>query len=210
MKSKSFVKDKFSQPESGFAKDRELREDFRLVDFEDRAREVLDSAVQQAAQMERQAYEGGFSKGETAGVELGKQKMAPALDRLEEMMKNLADSRKMMLMTMEKKIARLAVEIAEKIVHIAIDKDSEVVKATVAESILESVDRGKIEVRVAPLDYEVIEELRPEILKIDGVDAVTVVSDPDITPGGCRIKTSVGGVDGTVETALKELKTLVD
>ena len=210
MPGKPFVKNSYVGKESGANPRPRPLEDFRDIDFESRARQVLDSAVQKAAQMERQAYEAGFAKGEQAGIELGQQKMMPVLERLQGMLDELSRSRESMLVAMEGKIAKLAVAIAEKIVHITIDSTSEVVKATVRESINQSVDRGKLEVHVSPGEYEVIKGLKPDILNIEGVDSVSVISDPDIKPGGCRIITSVGGVDGRVETALKELKNIAN
>jgi flagellar assembly protein FliH len=210
MKEKTFIKNNYLDESSIPGVKPEPTEDYREVDFEGRARQVLDSAIQKAAHLERQAYEAGFAKGELAGIEMGKQKMMPALDRLQMMMEDLAESRKEMLMAMEGKIVKLAVDIAEKIVHITIDAATDAIKATVTESILQSVDRGHLVVYVSPGEHEVISELKPEILSIDGVDSVSVLSDPDVTPGGCRVTTSIGGVDATIETAIKEIKTLAE
>jgi flagellar assembly protein FliH len=183
--------------------------DFRSVDFAREARSVLDRAVARGAVIERTAYEEGFAKGEAAGVDLGKQQMMPFIDRLEEMLGELAGARKKMLMDMEEKIVALSIDIAGRIVHKAVARDDGIVCETVKEALAQSVDRGRITLHVSPSVHGILEELRPELLKIKDVEEVLVVADAGITPGGCLIETSNGVVDARVETALNEVQLLI-
>ncbi len=160
------------------------------------------------ALIERDAYQAGFAKGEQAGIRLGKESMAPVLDQLRQTLAELAGAREKMLRAMEPKIAALAVDIAEKIVHIEIDRNDEVIRATVREAIDQSTGRGEIDIFLAPSDLQVMEELRPELMEIKGVEKVRLLADERVSPGGCRIETSAGAVDATVETALREIRTL--
>jgi flagellar assembly protein FliH len=203
-----FVKSRFimtkGSPDKGAAKD------FREVDFAAQARSVLDQAIQRGAMIERKAYEDGFAKGEQAGIQLGKQQMMPVLERLESMLKELAGARERMLREMEPKIVSLALTIAEQVIHKSIAADGTIVLETVKAAVSESVDRGKIIVRVSPSDHQTVVELRPDLMKMKDVEEVEVISDPDVKPGGCVIRTQNGLIDAQVETGIKEIRTLAE
>ncbi len=183
--------------------------DFREVDFAKEARSVLDEAITRGAEIERRAYEEGFAKGEKAGVELGKQQMMPVLERLEEMLREIAGAREGMLLAMEKKIVTLSIDIAERIIHKAVAEDEGIVKDTVWEVLALSVDRGRITLRVSPAELQVVQELSPEILKIKGVEEVDVTADEAVPSGGCILETSGGTMDARLETGLNEVRTLL-
>lgn len=206
----SFIKSRYLKEGGEAAEEPKPVRDFRQVDFETEARRVLDEALEKGARIERAAYRAGFAKGEEAGIRLGKEQLAPQLDQLEQTLRSLSQAREEMLKAMEGKITLLAAAIAAKIVHITVDASSEVIRATCREAIAQSVDRGELIIHLAPSESRIIEELRPDLLKIKGVDSVTLVADPKISPGGCRIETSAGGIDATVETALNEIRTLVE
>ncbi|MBZ0271686.1 hypothetical protein K8I61_06595 [bacterium] len=202
---KTFVRSKFLEAKSESVA---RREDFRAVDFEGRARATLDAAIARGARIERDAYHEGFAQGEKAGREMGRQQMQPAIENLGRMIEELAGAREAMLRAMEGKIARLAIDAAERIVKRKIEEDDTIVADVVRAAIDEAIDRGCLIVRVAPQEEKIVAELRPELLQLSGVDDVRVVADPNVSPGGCLIETESGLVDARVGTAAAELATL--
>ncbi|MCZ7584248.1 MAG: FliH/SctL family protein [Deltaproteobacteria bacterium] len=202
-----FVKTRFFE---GRADPERRPRDFREVDFETEARRVFDEAVSRGAEIERSAYQEGFAKGERAGIELGKQQMGPVLERLHDLLEELTRARESMLAAMEGKVVALAIDMAEKIIRKEIERDGDVVKTVVREVMMNSVDHGRVTVRVAPSEHMTVQELRPDLLKMKGVDEVVVVPDERITPGGCLLETSKGVVDARLETGLSEIRTLVE
>lgn len=184
--------------------------DFHATDFAKEARAVLDDAIEKGARIEREAYEAGFRQGEQAGIRLGQQQMAPLFDQIQRLVEDLTHARRDLLLRMERDIVALAVHIAEKVVQRTVAEDSTIVRDAVRTAIDESVDRGELVVHVSPDDFEAIEQMRSEVLRMEGVDSVHVVSDPNVDSGGCFIETSSGDIDATLGRAFREIRGLLD
>ncbi|MCB9478202.1 MAG: hypothetical protein H6683_00845 [Deltaproteobacteria bacterium] len=136
----AFVKDRIHAP--GGASFPERTPDFRQVDFEARARQVLDDAQRRGAAIERRAYEEGFEKGERAGLALGKEQLVPALEELHSLIQGIAGAKDNLVRSMEKDIVKLALTIAERVVHHKIAEDDVIVLEAVRKAIDEFTDRG--------------------------------------------------------------------
>jgi flagellar assembly protein FliH len=78
--------------------------------------------------------------------------------------------------------------------------------AAVQETLRRSKERGRLRVRVAPQDFQLLEARRREWL--DGVSAsdVELVSDEQVKLGGCLLDGASGNLDGRLETQLQRLR----
>jgi len=102
---------------------------------------------------------------------------------------------------------QLAIELAEQILKIRLEISPEVIIPIVQEAVsqLTSVQKPA-QIFLHPNDAEIIQEHIGETL---GEDGWRIVSDLQITPGGCRIDTHSNSVDARFETRWNGLREIL-
>ncbi|CAN2041985.1 flagellar assembly protein FliH [Candidatus Magnetomoraceae bacterium gMMP-15] len=168
------------------------------------AESILEKANQRSVEIEKQAYEEGFSKGEKDG-------QANALKNIDEQFKNvegilteIINYKDNFAKTYEKEIIDLIRRIAEKIVHVHVKLDNEVVMENIFEAFAIIAERTEVKVSINPKNMDYVNENRPEFFsRVKGLKSVTIESDPSITKGGCLMETIFGEVDASIESQLK-------
>jgi flagellar assembly protein FliH len=157
----------------------------------------------EAEEAKRLGYEEGYLQSQHA-VE---QEYAARLEAVEQLYLTAVEERKRYLADAEPMIVDLACAIARKIMqretHIQPDWILNVVRAA-----LEEVnDAGKIEVRVHPEDFDLIQANREGLRKeVPGQTELLVIPDRGVEAGGCVLHTSFGNIDARIDTQLEEVK----
>ena len=92
---------------------------------------------------------------------------------------------------------------------------TETLRRTVAEAVQLIAGAERIRIHLAPEDARALRDFLPEVaehLDTDGTDspaeAIELVPDPDITRGGCIVRTAggAGEIDARIETQLEEIE----
>ena len=105
----------------------------------------------------------------------------------------------------EKEIIKLIVAIAKKVVYEEISQNSSKIIESVVGDALNKVKENKIlRVHINPEDAEKLKAMKAAGLTADG-EEYEMISDVDISRGGCRVITDCGGVDARVETRWGEI-----
>ena len=102
-------------------------------------------------------------------------------------------------------ILEISVDIAQKIIKKEIEQDPQVLFNTIVD-VLKTISKEetKVTLRVNPAEVNTIKQSVPELLNIAGLDAkIVVLSDEEISEGGCLVATTNGIVDATIETRLE-------
>ncbi|MBT5304621.1 MAG: hypothetical protein HOI47_10835 [Candidatus Scalindua sp.] len=100
----------------------------------------------------------------------------------------------------EKTIIKLAIAIARKAVREEISQNSsKIIESVVKEALTKVKDKKILKVHLNPDDIGKLEQISDVGISLSGED-YEVVSDVDISRGGCRVITDCGGVDATMET----------
>jgi flagellar assembly protein FliH len=180
------------------------------VDFEAEARRVLDDALERVAAIEKDAYQKGFEHGEKAGQKLGYDQLVPVMEQFKQVITELESSREKMIEQMRPDILRLAHAIAEKVVKRVTEEDEQCAARVAKDAILQVVEKHSLVIYVSRSDFDLIQELMPEFLLMQGVKEYEIKIDPNVGPGGCIVETEVGTIDARIDTALAEVSTLVD
>ncbi|HEX2226230.1 MAG TPA: FliH/SctL family protein [Candidatus Binatia bacterium] len=105
-------------------------------------------------------------------------------------------------------MVRLALEVAEKLVHKAVSAEPEIVAAVLQRAREEVTEARRVCIRLNPQDYELLAEIRPDLLTL-GHEAgrmVEVLPDEDLTRGGCRLETEIGMIDAALPTQIAEVR----
>lgn len=180
----------FSQRQERRRGDR--RRGFRRVDDRNlisRAREEAD-AIREAASKE--GYQAGLeqAKADMDGI---KETFAAFMNAPQEVYQQIAPQ-----------LLEISVDIAKKIIKKEASEEPQVLMNTVVEVLRGlSKEETKVVLRVNPSQVDITKQSVPEILNLAGIDArVTVLSDENISEGGCMVTTGNGVVDATIETQL--------
>ncbi len=105
----------------------------------------------------------------------------------------------------EKEIIKLIVAVAKKAVYEEISQNSSKIIESVVRDALNKVKENKIlRVHINPEDAEKLKAKKADGLTAEG-EEYEMISDADISRGGCRVVTDCGGVDARVETRWGEI-----
>jgi flagellar assembly protein FliH len=105
-------------------------------------------------------------------------------------------------------MVQLALEIAEKIVHKTVAAEPEIVAAVLRRAREETIEARHVRIRLNPKDYELLAEIRPDLLTLghDAGRVIEIVADEEQTRGGCRMETEMGAIDATLPTQIAEIR----
>jgi flagellum-specific ATP synthase len=178
----------------------------------DRAR----SKEEQLAENQSHGYEQGRCEGRDKALENEKQRLQP-LSNLLEQASEILDSHYAHLHKQAPQMAvRLAVTLADKIIHEQLDQQPELIDHMVSTALQTCSGMDGLKLKVNPEDSERIHRfLADHCHSIAEEKTRTISSDPSIKKGGCMIETDFGVVDarinkqmatlaGALETALNE------
>lgn len=174
-----------------------------LLAAQERAQEVIAHAVAEAEQMREDAARHGAEHGRDEA----KQELLPSLIAFANVGQTLIVFEERLISRYTPQLVRLALDIAEKITHKAIQEDSQIIISTLEQAKQEVTDAKQVRIWLHPRDFEVLREMRPELVKIGaGVGrTVEVVASDEVSRGGCRLETEIGIVDATIPTQFEEV-----
>ncbi len=124
------------------------------------------SAGRRTEEIERDAYEKGFAAGESAGLEMGKQKAAVLLERLEKIIEDLQEVRKQVVAEVEPQIMDLAQTIAGKILMEELSVRPELIVQIAKEALRRIEKTGTITIRINPRLQELFMTMKPQLLEL--------------------------------------------
>jgi flagellar assembly protein FliH len=177
---------------------------FLLLQAHESAAALIDGAQAEAYTIRERAR----LEGAVEGREKAKQEALPAAVAFANAGQALIVFEEQMIARYAPEMVRLALEIAEKIVHQTVAAQPEVVASVLQRARQEVNDARHIRIRLNPADYELLAELRPDLLTFgnDKGRAIEVVTDEDLSRGGCRLETEIGVVDAAIPTQIAEIR----
>lgn len=189
-----------------------------LIDHaEAHAKALLQNAFERSSQLLAEAGERGDALVESVQAQArraGHAEGSAAADReMSDMMatmRNLVEmarvERHKLMESAEPELVRLAVGIAERVLHqqIALDRGIVVEMAKVAIGRL--VERESVTVRVNPADLARMREHRDELLSNDEIKNLRIVEDQRVDRGGVVVETDGGTIDARISTQFNEAK----
>jgi flagellar assembly protein FliH len=195
---------------------------FSFEDMNDRASEYLETvraeaakivqqAHQQAEQIRRQAQVAGKQAAEEAAQKVLDQRVAqqmqtvlPALDAL---ITQLTDAKADLLRRWEESAIAVAAAIAQRIIRRELAHQPEITLDLISEALKLAAGAADITVHINQSDYE---HLGPQINSLahslSRLTPTQIQADPQVTPGGCVVKTKYGQIDQQIEAQLARIQ----
>jgi flagellar assembly protein FliH len=163
---------------------------------EAKVEDILAAAHLKAQEIEQQAYEEGFQQGQKDGQEVGRRALEEVVKRLQSLVATLEQDRESLFQQREGVLLDLVLLVSEKLVARELSVHLEAIWQIIEKGFRQVAQQEGLRLLVSPLDYEV---LRQENLEA-WPQGVELQADGTISPGGFRLETSLGEVDGTRET----------
>ncbi len=166
--------------------------------------------VAEIEDVERRAYEEAFAKGREAGLAAARTESEKALNqlktqvtKLEGVLSSLSQPLQQMNETVEQQLMTLALTIARQLVRRELKTDPAQVIAIIREtvSLLPAAARD-VRVHLHPEDASVVRE---RLASPTADRAWTIIEDPVMTRGGCKVTTDTALIDARMETRLNEV-----
>ncbi len=173
---------------------------------ESTALEMVESAQARVAEIEEQArnngYREGFEKGHAAAVD----ELDPVIRTMRELIEGVRSQREAVIASAEPELVRLALAIAERIVHTEVANNRQVVVENVRSALTRLVTREVVTLRVNPADHETIRQYRDSIVAASDMEQLRIVEDKRVDHGGVIVETDAGTIDAKIATQLREAK----
>ena len=173
---------------------------------ESTALEMVTSAEARVAELEEEArnrgYDEGFKKGHAAAID----ELDPVIRTMRELIENVRAQREAVIAGAEPELVRLAMAIAERIVHTEVANNRQVVVENVRAALTRLVSREVVTLRVNPADHETIRQYRDSIVAASDVEQLRIVEDQRVDRGGVIVETDAGTIDAKIATQLREAK----
>src|SRR5947209_6217464 len=180
-----------------------------LADAHNRSRALIEDAAARADAIAQDARKRGRDEGFDAGREAADREMNDMLVTMRGLLEMARAERHKLMEDAEPELVRLALGIAERVLHqqVAIDRGVVVEMAKVAIGRL--IERDSVTVRVNPADLERMREHRDELIAIGDIRNLRVVEDQRVDRGGVVVDTDAGTIDARVSTQLDEARKIL-
>lgn len=189
--------------------DVESRAKAMLSDALDRARAMLSDAAQRADQVVEAARTQAQAEGYAAGTDHANLEMSDMMTTMRNLVDMARVERHKLIESAEPELVRLAMGIAERILHQQVALDRGVVVEMAKVAIARLVERESVTVRVNPADLERIRQHRDEFLNSSDVKHLRIIEDQRVDRGGVVVETDGGTIDARISTQLNEAKRLL-
>ena len=168
--------------------------------------------VSEIEEVERQAYEEAFAKGREAGLASAKAETQQALaqlnaqvQRLEAALASLSKPLEQVNAEVEQQLLNLTLTVARHLLRRELRTDPAQVIAIIRESVaLLPASARDVRVHMHPEDAAIVRE---RLATPTADRAWTIIEDPVMTRGGCRVTTDTAQIDARLETRIHSVVT---
>jgi flagellar biosynthesis/type III secretory pathway protein FliH len=179
------------------------------------AEEILAQAREEAAQLRRQGAEQGRADAlkvaqQQAHAKAQKdieQRLQTLLPALQAALAGIAQDKAAWRAHWGKRAVELAVAIAQRIARRQFERHPEIALELVRESLELAAGAGRVVLRMNPRDCDAFGDQAKKLAAQAGPTLkVEVVSDPEVSPGGCRVVSEFGEIDQRLESQLARIQ----
>lgn len=175
------------------------------------AEEIVSKAKEQAADIEREAYEKGLAKGEQEGLAAGEKKYAEEIAKAKDLLQTLQNQVETVHRQHEQDLLVLIKAMVDRLVNHEVSVNPMVIQACLKKTMEFVVDNSIVKVHLHTDDFNRLKEAglaNPALF--EGKSKVQLIEDPTVSLGGCLVSTDFGEIDATLEGCRDKLYEAVD
>ncbi len=177
-----------------------------LADARERARALVEDAAARADAIAQDARRRGHDEGYQAGRVAADAEMDDMLVTMRGLLEMARVERHKLMEEAEPELVRLALGIAERVLHQQVALDRGVVVEMAKTAIARLIERDSVTVRVNPADLESMRNHRDELMAIGDIRNLRLLEDKRIDRGGVVVETDAGTIDARISTQLDEAR----
>jgi len=167
---------------------------------------LVAGAQARVAQIEAEARRAGDAQGRIDGKSAAEAQLAPVIATMREMIESVRAQRAAAVAAAEPEVVRLALAVAERVIHTEVQTNPNVVTENVRQALTRLVSREVVTLRVNPIDLDTIRQHRDEIVAAGDVEHLRIVEDQRVDRGGVLVETEAGTIDAKIATQLREAR----
>lgn len=180
-----------------------------IADAHTRARTLVEDAATRADAVVQDARKQGHGEGYQAGREAADREMNDMLVTMRGLLEMARAERHKMMEEAEPELVKLALGIAERVLHQQIALDRGVVVEMAKTAIARLIERDTVTVRVHPSDLEMMRRHRDELIAMGDIRNLRVVEDKRVDRGGVVVDTDAGTIDARISTQVDEARKIL-
>jgi flagellar assembly protein FliH len=176
------------------------------------AAQIIEEAEQEARAIISRAQEAGRQAGASAQQEVIDQQIAHKMQLLDPLVHQLAaeisQAKHSWLAGWDRSALQLAIKIAQRIIRREVNRFPEIKADLLREALEMCAAAGHLKIHLNPADAAdpaVTREIQRVAQKMGDTVRIDTISDPQISPGGCRVETQHGAVDQQIESQLDRI-----
>lgn len=155
--------------------------------------------------LQKQAYDESNERGYKEGLAAGQKQVAEAVQHLNSILEALTKPFEELDEQVEQELVALSIIIARQLIRRELKTDPGQVIAVVREAVANlPVASRNVRIFLHPDDATVVRE---HLASVEGESAWTIVEEPVMSCGGCRVVTDTSQIDATVEKRLNSIIT---
>lgn len=175
------------------------------------AAQIVAEATAEADEIRQLAAQEGRDAAEQAASAIANERLEQQLESLmpalETAIASVLQSKDAWRKHWETAGVQLAVKIAERLLRREIDRSPQVTLDLIRESLQLAAGYGNIKLHLNPLDHQTLGGQAAQVAEqLAGLAPTDVISDADVTPGGCVVKTEFGQIDQRLESRLARIE----
>ena len=179
-----------------------------LLEAKNESRKLLKESQLYCTSAFSQSERDGFVQGREEGLKQGKLDVVEHVKEAKSIIEQAVKERELLIHGSEPELARLSIEIAQKIIGRELSQDKDTILGIVKEAMKKiKTTREHVLIKVNSENYETVLNNKDIYAKmVEGLKNIEVVQDNKIEPGGVMIETNLGNIDARIETQLETLR----
>lgn len=178
----------------------------KVLDFNKDENDDAEKQKELLETVSRESYQKGWDEAVKKMQDETQKNIELMCQGLQKAIEDLKQERNTIWDQCEKEIVKLVLVIAKKTIWHEVSKDSgKIVEKVVTEAVNKVKGKKILRLHLSPVDIE--DFRRREIAEfINGKEDCEIISDTDISSGGCKLVTDYGSIDARLETRWSEIE----
>lgn len=175
------------------------------------AERVLAEAEKEALKIREEAKEQGLLEGRCQGESEGRKEYAAKSRELQKILLEIQAQRRAVIQRYREDLLTLVKAMTDRLVQYEVSLNPLVIKACFRNAMEYVVENSLVKAHLSPESFQHLKEegLNDPSL-FGGRNRVQLLEDPSVAPGGCRLESTFGEVDATLESCREKLYQDID
>jgi flagellar assembly protein FliH len=168
---------------------------------------IVAQAQQEAAAVRQKAEQEGRQAAMAAVEQMVERKLGTVLPALRQAIQDIHQAKQSWLAAWETSAIHVAAAMAKRAIRRELTAQPDIPLTLVRESLELAAGSPQLRLHLNPVDYQAIgSQVELIVREMAGLGETQLISDPSITPGGCRVETRFGTIDQQFEAQLARIE----